>query len=259
MNIRFVTLLILLFISASVVMAVEIMMPSRQVGAATVAVAWFQAQRDFTLQTNGSARVSVGPFSYVSAVTNEFTIRTSNSGALAKVLLQPHDGLVYWLGANSTAYEIEVPSFSHKNLLRSQVPGWRMSTGLRRILMPDTIVSPALSVEAGISHSRTPVSVLYAGTADGQIIDNVFSVTEYHIGLGVSKKYLKAEPYGGVTITRAHAVMRDNTAAVEVGGYRDTAAAIVGLRIYPYKHESLICEASFVGEASFTIGWNVEF
>lgn len=246
-------------ISASAVMAVEIMMPSRQVSATTVALAWFQSQRDFTLQTSGAAQVSVGPFSYISSTTNEFTICTSNAGAIAKVLLQPHEGLVYWLGANSTAYEIEVPSFSHKNLLRSQVPGWRVSAGLRRILMPDTIVSPALSVEAGISHSRTAVSVLYAGLADGQIINNVFSVTEYHIGLGVSKKYVSVEPYAGMMITRAHAVMRDNTAAVEVGGYRDTAAAIVGLCIYPYKHESLICEASFIGEASFTIGWNVEF
>lgn len=256
---RFVTILLMLCVSASAVMAVELMMPSRQVGAGTVALAWFQSQRDFTLKTNGSSRIRVGSLSYVSAVSNEYSIRTSNSGALAKMLFQPHDGLVYWLGANSTSYEIEVPSFSHKNLLRSQVPGWGMCAGLRRILMPDTIVSPAVSVEAGISHSRTPVSVMYAGSPEGQIIDNVFSVTEYHIGLGVSKKYAKVEPYGGVTITRAHAVMRDNAAVIEVGGYRDTAAATVGLRLYPYKHESLICEASFIGEASFILGWNVEF
>lgn len=234
-------------------------MPSRQLGKATIAMAWFQSQRDFTLSTGGSARISVGPLSYVSASSNDFVIKTSNTGALARVIFQPYDDLMYWVSGNSTSYEIEVPSSSHKNLLRSQDPGWCMSMGLRRLLMPDTIVTPAISVEAGISHSRTPVSVFYGGSSARQVIDNVFSVTEYHIGLGISKKYKVFEPYGAMSVVRAHAVMRDKAAAVEVGGYRDSANAIAGIRVYPYSHESIICEASFIGESSFSLGWNIEF
>lgn len=256
---RFVAILLMLLISASAVRAMEILLPARQVETASTVFAWFQSQRDFTLRSNENEKISIGSLSYVSNVSKEVTVRTSNNGVIAKMLFQPHDTLVYWVGANSTAYEIEIPSFSHKNLIRSQVPGWCVSAGMRHILMPDTIVSPALSIEAGISHSRTPVAVLYAGSSAGRIIDNVFSVTEYHIGVGTSKKYSHVEPYGGVMISRAHAVMRDNAEAVEIGGYRDTVNAILGLRLYPFQHESLICEASFVGESSFSIGWNIDF
>jgi hypothetical protein len=259
MNKKLVFILPLFLLGGSLVEAYELMMPVRQVEKIVVGVAWYQAQRDLNLQLTSNDWVSVGSLSYLSAVTSDYSVATTNNGVQAKVLFQPHDELVYWLAFGSTAYDIEIPSVSVKNRFASQSPGWMVGAGIRKILLPDTIVTPALAVDAGINHSETNLTVFYPGGMSPMIAQNIFLTTEYHVALAVSKKYKYCEPYSSVRVARTMATLRDKGFAAEVSGKKEAVSVLTGLRLRPYPNESLICEASFFGEAGFSIGWNIEF
>ncbi|MGA2089874.1 MAG: hypothetical protein ABSH12_00210 [Endomicrobiales bacterium] len=252
---------ILLSVSAlgSLAHAYELIMPARQVEDPDVGIVWYQSQQDLDLQLKSNDRISVGSFHYVNAVTNDFTVSTVNSGMQAKILFQPHKELVYWLSFGSTAYDIDIPSTSVKNHLASQQPGWMAGAGIRKILMPDTIVTPAFAIEAGVRYSQSSLTVLYPGDFTPISVQNDFLTTEYHLGFVASKKYESIEPYGSVQVTRTFATLRDINAADEISGEKDAVSVVTGVRLYPYPNESLICEASFFGENGFSIGWNIEF
>jgi hypothetical protein len=130
---------------------------------------------------------------------------------------------------------------------------------MRKLLFPDTFVSPAVAIEAGLMYGQAPLNSFRSGTSASIPISNTAEVLELQIAALISKKFASVEPYGGVKIFRDYLTLKDNTDVGQISGVKDSVGVFGGARLYVHPHEALVIEGSVLGENSITIAWNVAF
>lgn len=244
----------------SLSLASEVMMPATQIekGHGYIIFLYDDARDKIGLTVSGKDAISVNSSTMLSDVRNDFTCQGASHRMLVKAVLNPHDGLSYWAKAGVSNYEIEIPSQTVKNMLTSDPHGFVVGVGLKKRLLPDTVVTPALSVELGAEHS---VYALHRMDAAGQTsrIDATLILDEISASVTLSKVYRRVEAYGGVAVQRTMATLYDDTLQKTVRGTNDGAGMFLGsvLKIYP--HESIVLEGRLMEEVSVSAGYRIDF
>jgi hypothetical protein len=245
----------------SLVSAGEIVLPAAQIeqGKGSFSIYWANSLKELSLKVSNNDEIIVDGNSYFSQVDNDLETKTKSTTVTAQWIVNPWSGFYYWLRLGTENYEIEVPSSSVTNHLESRSIGWRAGAGMRKLLFPDTFISPAVAFETALMYEQSPLNSFKSGTAAPVAISNTAELTEFQMAVLVSKKLKKVEPYGGVKIFRDYLYLKDNVDARQISGVKDNIGVFAGARLYLYPHEALIIEGSVLGENSITAAWNVAF
>lgn len=181
-----------------------------------------------------------------------------------KLVYQPWQYLQYYGSVGVGDYALSVPSTTVDNRLTGDNPGIQGTFGLRATLYPDTIVTPAIAVDASVSGSRYDFNRLTGSNGAAQAVNQTLSFWQYQVAVETSHLFtveesLKLEPYGGVKWIRTQSDLLDRQDGSHSGGQLDTVTPFLGLRIPATKHESFFAEASFVDAYQYAAGLSVAF
>jgi hypothetical protein len=240
--------------------ASEIVFPASQIpeGSASLSIVYDHSDQKLNIQTSSRDQVTVGGFSYFSQVSNNFECQGKQSDVTVKLLCNPHSGLYYWLKAGSGSYELEIPSATVKSIYSTLDNGYTAGAGVRKILFPDTLFTPAIAVDLGITYDSFELNALQQGSQQHKVSTKL-ELTEVQAALTVSKILHKFEPYGGIKVFRTYTRLTDRDSLDSVNGLKDNAGIFLGARLKFLPKEALIIEGSLVGETSITAGWNIQF
>jgi len=203
--------------------------------------------------------ITVGNLDYFSVTQSEVEGTGKSDAYTAKYIVNPYNGLQYWILAGIAGYELSIPSGTVTNRLNTQDKGWQAGTGVRLRLFPDTIVSPAVSAEIGFTYSVFGLGILASGNEAARTINNQIEFSEVQSAIIVSKRLKNAEVYGGLKVARSYALLKDNDALQNVSGIKDSAGAVAGIRFRMYPKEFIVVEGSAFGETNISVGWGIAF
>lgn len=245
--------------SGSLIYGSEVAFPAAQVeqGKCSFFLLYGNSSDKLNFNVTGRDQIKVGNNSYFSNVSNDLESDGSGKSVFAKVVINPDNGLYYWFKAGISSYDLDVPSDSVKNKLSGQDKGMVCGFGARKLLFPDTIVTPAIAVDFGINYAAYGLDSFSAGGAAPVAVSDKLEIMEFQTDLVLSKRIKQFEPYGGLKIYRKTATLTDKAGFANVSGTKDNAGLFFGLKVNFTKQEALVIEGSLVGDSNFSVGLNI--
>lgn len=220
---------------------------------------------NFSLNSGGTCGAG-GTFNpgFPCASSGNVPASLEGGAVLLRATYQPWDSLQYHASVGVGEAVVRVASAAVSNVLTSDRPGALCAVGVKAVLLPDTIVSPAVALDAGVSWQRHAFNELRpaAGAGQGQVRQRL-DLYQYQVAMQTSHRFgfsnlrWSVEPYGGVKWLRAHAYLKDLQGGGRIGGMKDTVTPFVGLILPIYEHEALFSEASFVGGVQYAVGLQI--
>ncbi|OGS19453.1 MAG: hypothetical protein A2219_01445 [Elusimicrobia bacterium RIFOXYA2_FULL_50_26] len=260
---RFLPTFLLAFICvSSLISASEIVVAPTQIAAGgwSISAYYGLAEEKVSLQVNGRDEIQVaGNVSYLSDVSNVLDCPGRARRVMLKSMFNPYGNVSYWLSAGAGYYELQVPSQTVKNTFSGQSPGIVVGLGFRSVLFPDTIVTPSISVEAGIQYGYYAFDSMAVGNEAAQPVNDLFERAEIQAAVLVGKRLRNLEIYGGLKVMRTAVVLKDKTTLGSVSGNSDSAGVMAGVKLHLYPEESLFIEGNLAGENGIAAGWNIKF
>ncbi|MBN1824494.1 MAG: hypothetical protein JW803_09270 [Endomicrobiales bacterium] len=251
----------ILEVFGSLTEASELLFPAAQIekGKGSIVVFVENSSEKLNFSLSSTERITVSGNSYFSNVTNDIESDGKSGFFGVKAIVNPHDGFYYWLKAGAGSYELELPSDTVKNKLSSGTRGIVFGMGARKRLVPETIVTPAASLDLGLTYSNYGLDSFVPGGGPAYRIDDTLEITEFQLGFILSKTFGKMEPYGGIQVSRKHAMLKDNAGLANVSGIKDSAGLILGFRCRAFEKEFFVFEAKLLQDTAVSAAWNVEF
>lgn len=229
---------------------------------------------DFSVR-GGAGCSTANNISFACADSGEVEAEGSGGAGMVKLVYQPWESFQYYAAVGAGDYTLRVPSATLTNVLTGDNPGLTWAAGLKAVLHPDTIVTPALAVDASVSRSRYYFNRRFPGGTPGQSnnVSQRLDLWQYQVAFEAShlftiveksellalKDGVKLEPYGGLKWLRTQADLKDLADGSHAGGQHDAVSPFLGLRIPVYDHEGLFAEASFVGGTQYAAGLEIRF
>ena len=222
---------------------------------------------NFSLQGAGACTAqSPTNVGFACSQAGEVEVEGSGGSGVVKLVYQPWDGLQYYASLGVGDYSLSVPSTTITNKLTGDNPGLALTVGARAVIYPDTIVTPAVALDASVTKSRYSYNRRFPGGAPG--LDNrinqrldfwqyQFAVESSHL-FTFEERY-KVEPYGGVKWVRTQTDLHDLQDGSHAGGQKDTVTPFLGVRVPVFEHEGLFAEASFIGGYQYAAGMEIRF
>lgn len=175
-----------------------------------------------------------------------------------KVMYQPWENLQYYATATAGHFVLRTSSLTTVNTLSGDRIGFGYGFGIKAVVAPDSVVTPAFAVDLGLSRSRYFLSRMDGGGTGGGT-NQRFDLFQYHVAIEASHQFKKFEPFGGVRWTRLTSHMKDLSDFSRISGYKDVTTPFVGVRVPVFKHESLVAEASFIDGLQIGVGLELKF
>lgn len=263
------------FFAANALWANSLGTSARQLGkGAWKSVFYFQGTNDQHLKFNVGSGGACTPGNQVIAnptfaCGGDAKISGEGSGQafLAKLIYQPNEsGFQYYLTAGAGNYSLKVDSVTVVNTLTGDRPGAIYGAGVKAVLWPDTVVTPAIAVDASVGMQRYFFRELRPAftAAQGQINERL-DILSYQVAVELSHLFkfhderISLEPYGGVKWLRSRAWLKDLVSGQRHSGIQDTVTPFIGLNLPVFEKESLFAEASFVNGVQYAAGLNLRF
>lgn len=186
----------------------------------------------------------------------------STRGAL-KLLHQPWEGLQYYAWVGSGDFSLRIPSATVANTLEGDRRGWSYGLGVRAVLNPDTVVTPAITLDLGVSRARHRLDRLDQQSAGSSRVAMEMDLRVYQASLEASHRFplggarFYLEPYGGLRYERLESRLTDLNLGSREGGAKSTTTPFLGLAVPLYERERIVAEASFVNGIVFGVGLEI--
>lgn len=186
---------------------------------------------------------------------------------LLKAVYQPWESFQYYAFGGAGEYSLSVPSTTIRNLLTGDRPGMILGAGLKAVLYPETLVTPAIAVDVSMARHRYYFNRRHPGGTPGanNNIEQRLDLMQYQVAVQGSRIFrvkdpeFQIEPYGGIKWVRTQSDLKDLTDGSHAGGGQDRVHPFVGVRIPVYKRETFFAEAAFVGVYQYAAGMEVRF
>ena len=227
-----------------------------------------QAQ-DLTFSVRGTGGCAAAPPSNASFNCDQAgDVDAEGSGGMGviKLVYQPWESLQYYGSVGVGEYSLSVPSATVRNRLTGDNPGVSVTFGAKAVIYPDTIVTPAIALDASITNTNYTFNRIHPGGTPGrsnqinqrlQLWQYQFAVESSHL-FTIEEKW-KLEPYGGVKWVRIESDLLDRQTGSHAGGKTDVVTPFLGLRLPAWEHEAFFAEASFVGGYQYAAGLELRF
>lgn len=198
--------------------------------------------------------------------TGDVTADADGGAMVVKLLVQPWDRTQYYVFGGMGDMTLNVSG----NVLTSDSKGHLVGAGVRALLMPDTVVSPAITLDLSMGWQRYGFNeVRPAATAAAGQIDQKLDIYQYQAAIELSHKFdfqepkFSVEPYGGVKWLRSHSYLKDQRndgGGSRIGGIENMFfSPFLGLQIPVFDQETLFAEAAFVDGFQYAAGLQVRF
>lgn len=213
-----------------------------------------------------SAAAPSGGVTFGCGQSGDIEAEGSGGSGMIKVVWQPWERFQYYAHFGMGDYSLRVPSTTLTNLYSGDSPGLIYGAGLKASIVPDTIVTPAISFDVSLTRSNYRFNRRFPGGTPG-VSNNIddrlilmsyqFAVESSH--LFVIDEHWKLEPYGGVKWTRVESDLKDLVDGSHAGGKQDTTTPFLGLRVPIEDREALFAEASFINGFHYGAGLELRF
>jgi len=218
---------------------------------------------NFTINDNGDTCAVKNGSTFACNQNGNVAAKGSGAAAMMKVLYQPWEGFQYYAAFGMGDYSLQVPSATMTNQLSGDSPGVIGTVGIKAVIYPDTIVTPAIAFDLSMTRAYYRFNQI-SSSLGGVATDQRLSLMQYQLALEASHIFVlegswKLEPYGGVKWNRTQSDLKDMVSGSHAGGQRDETTPFVGLRIPAYDKEILFAEASFVGGYQYAGGLELRF
>ncbi|MBI4425565.1 MAG: autotransporter domain-containing protein [Elusimicrobia bacterium] len=193
----------------------------------------------------------------------DVTVDADGGLGMLKVIGQPWEHVQYYGGFGPGKLTLRLPD---GQVMTSKRTGWAFQGGARAVILPDTVVSPAVALDLGYWFHRYAFDeVRPAATAAAGQISQRLDIQQLQVALETSHRFefqdpkMALEPYGGVKWLRSQSSLTDNQLGGQVAGAQDTITPFVGLQVPVFERETLFAEASFVNGIQYAAGLHVRF
>lgn len=220
---------------------------------------YFSSFSQPVLQTTTKELIEGTTPPFFSEVNKKYTCESKSQGVGLKIMYRPWEGLYYYTKLGLQEYALEIPSVTVTNKLEGSSPGWFFGLGVKCVIFPDTIVSPAVSASLGLTYKYSHLDYMSNEADTKASIDTKFATTEFEGYLSVSKKlyfrpFTEFEPYAGIGILRQKYEFRDNISFGKVSGEKDFLDGSFGIRLKFSTYEAVMLEYIFLGEQIYSGG-----
>ena len=130
--------------------------------------------------------------------------------------------------------------------------------GIKYIFFPDTIVTPAITLDLGVTFSSNYMDKRKINNLKKEI-DTKLETLEYQGALIISKKLNLFEPFGGIKFFTSQ-IEWENREGQSYKGINNTdVGSFIGSKVFFYPLVSLVLEMDFIGEVGYGIGLDFKF
>ncbi len=131
--------------------------------------------------------------------------------------------------------------------------------GIKYIFFPDTIITPAVIFDLGVTSSFNRLNTLKINNFKEKI-NTTLDILEYHSALIISKRFNFFEPFGGVNFS-INQIKWENEDTQEQfkGTGNNKLVPFIGSKVLFYPLLSLIIEMDFIDGMSVGAGLNFKF
>ena len=220
---------------------------------------------NFSVNDSGPCATSNG-VAFSCGQSGDVEAKGSGGAAMMKIVWQPWERFQYFAFGGFGDYSLKAPSSTVTNVLSGDVLGRIYGAGLKASVVPDTIVTPAIALEASLARSVYAFNRRFPGGTPGlnNNIEQRLTLTTFQFAvetshLFTSDEHWKLEPYGGLKWTRVRADLKDLVDGGHVGGKQDTMAPFLGVRVPVEDHEAFFAEASFLDGYRYGAGLELRF
>ena len=261
---------------------------ARQLPAGSLKIlAYYQGVQDQTVKFNAGAGsvcsvpTSGGAVNFTCNQAGDVEGKGNGGAGIVKVIYQPWESIQYYAAFGMGDYSLSVPSVTVTNRLTGDQPGTIMTAGLKAVIYPDTMVTPAIAVDVSLSRSRYTFNRFFGTPGASNNIDQRLDLMQYQVAVEASHVFtlqdadeksdekaglvairsqgFKLEPYGGVKWLRIQSDLKDLADGSHAGGQQDTVTPFLGLRIPFSKNEGVFAEAQFVDGYAYAAGLELRF
>ncbi|MCX5786898.1 MAG: hypothetical protein NTX64_00075 [Elusimicrobia bacterium] len=212
----------------------------------------------FTLSSNGTC-TGGGTYNPAFVCNTNGNVKVHATGGLGmvKLLAQPWEAVQYYVAGGLGNMSLDIPG---SGIATTQRTGFALVGGARAVVIPDTIVGPALTLDLSYGLQRYRLDALGPTAIDQQL-----DMRQAQVAIETSHRFdfkdpkTSVEPYGGVKWLRTWSSLTDNQAGGRAGGIQDAFTPFAGLQVSVYEHESLFAEASFVDGVQYAAGAHIRF
>lgn len=228
------------------VQASEIMTSAKQLGIGRVGVVAYY--------TASAKEVDFGEYAKYDFIQAAYAVKAS---------VKVWEGWHVYAKAGKFTPEIEnVANSSLKYENKDDFDGTVFGGGVKYVLFPDTLVTPAVAVDIGVTQWSADINK-FAGSVI--VWKNELDITEIQGAVSVSKKLLMIDPYVGVKVFNTDVKWKTNvtvagqTVNKEIEGDANGISPFVGVKFSPLPFISVIAEGSFATETNISVGIRVGF
>ncbi len=223
---------------------------------------------NFTTNDSGTWRGERLLLESLSACGQSGTVAAKGDGGagMMKIVWQPWERFQYYAMYGVGSYSLSVPSTTVTNVLTGDAVGQIYGAGLKASIVPDTIVTPGISLDVSMTQSVYNFNRRFPGGTPGvngnisqrlTLLTYQFAVEASH--LFALDEHWKLEPYGGIKWVRVQTDLKDLGDGSHAGGQTDTVTPFLGLRVPVEDHEAFFAEASFVDGYHYGGGLELRF
>ena len=131
--------------------------------------------------------------------------------------------------------------------------------GIKYIFFPDTIITPAVILDLGVTSSFNRLDTLKRNNFREKI-NTTLDILVYHSALIISKRFNFFEPFGGVNFSINQIKWKNKDTEEQFKGTgNNKLVPFIGSKVLFYPLLSLIVEMDFIDGMSFGAGLNFKF
>lgn len=218
--------------------------------------------QETTFSVNGAANcVSPNGVSFGCSQTGDVTAKGTGGAGVVKFLHQPWEYVQYYAAIGVGYYSLQLPTGK-----MTGNPGHTGTLGLRGTIYPDTIVTPGIALDFGVTRADYQYNRFEQGIA-GQSTDlgHRLGMWQYQFAVEIGHQFdvegeWKIDPYGGVKWIVIKSDLRDLQTGGHSGGLQQTVSPFLGVRVPFGGHEAFFIEGSqFVDGTQGAIGLEFRF
>ncbi|MFH1282454.1 MAG: hypothetical protein ABII27_02175 [bacterium] len=234
---------LLIIIIPGLCYSAEIMTSARQIGVGRVSAVAYYAHSEQKIDFERRSDVSL-----------------VSDALIGKVTVKVYENWHVFFKAGTIGSDLEYGSFKYKK--DNEFDGALFGGGVKYNLFPDTVVTPAISIDIGVTHFTTDLKRLESPSFIGeQKINHEIESLEWQGVFYISKKFFALEPYGGVKLIINDLKWKDNNpdATETIDGDNQGVSPFLGVRFNFLPLIGLTIEGSLVAEKALSVGLTIGF
>ena len=237
---------------------------ARQIGLKNAVFSLYASggEKDILLSASNPNTITINGLTYTSVSSTQFDSRLNYGAVNAKILFNPGDNAYYWIRVKAGESQFKIPVPGDGDNVFSGGNFYGVGFGLRKQILPATIVTPAFAVDMGADFTTSRYnrykSKNAVWTADSRL-NNVELQLGALLTFRAKRRLSFLEPTVGLKVSRVYTTLSDYDTFERIEGIKD-AVGISGALRFKLRGdgtESVVLESEWGAERVISCGMTV--